>query len=134
MTSRFAVLQVRPSGKKASRTAQEQAGGRSRWDGVLPLRTLLVERPEEADEPSGHWMTSLPATTPVADLARWAKMCWWIEHDYRELKHGLGLDQRRGPRTRSVSSAQVIEYGQPGAARTPRRCNEAGPGTEHPFH
>jgi SRSO17 transposase len=96
MTSRFAVLQVRPSGKEACRTAQEQAGGRSRWDGVLPLRTLLVEQPEEADEPTGYWMTNLPATTPIADLVRWAKMRWRIEHDYRELKHGLGLDHFEG--------------------------------------
>ncbi|WP_432031041.1 IS701 family transposase, partial [Streptomyces sp. 1222.5] len=92
MTSRFAVLQVRPSGKEACRTAQEQAGGRSRWDGVLPLRTLLVEQSEETEEPTGYWMTNLPATTAIADLVRWAKMRWRIEHDYRELKHGLGLD------------------------------------------
>lgn len=96
MTSRFAVLEVRPSGKEATRTAQETAGGRSRWDGVLPLRTLLVEQPVEADEPTGYWMTDLPATTPVTDLARWAKMRWRIEHDYRELKHGLGLDHFEG--------------------------------------
>ncbi|MFI1607648.1 IS701 family transposase [Streptomyces griseofuscus] len=96
MTSHFAVLQVRPSGKEACRTAQEQAGGRSQWDGVLPLRTLLVERPEEAGEPTGYWMTDLPATTPIADLVRWAKMRWRIEHDYRELKHGLGLDHFEG--------------------------------------
>jgi SRSO17 transposase len=96
MTSHFAVLQVRPSGKEACRTAQEQGGGRSRWDGVLPLRTLLVERPEEARQPTGYWMTNLPAATPIADLVRWAKMRWRIEHDYRELKHGLGLDHFEG--------------------------------------
>ncbi|MFE1381137.1 IS701 family transposase [Streptomyces sp. NPDC058740] len=96
MTSRFAVVEVRPSGKEACRTAQEQAGGRSRWDGVLPLRTLLVEQPEDADGPTGYWMTNLPATTPVTDLVRWAKMRWRIEHDYRELKHGLGLDHFEG--------------------------------------
>lgn len=96
MTSHFAVLQVRPSGKEATRIAQEQAGGPRRWDGVLPVRTLLVERPEEAGEPTGYWMTNLPATTPVADLVRWAKMRWRIEHGYRELKHGLGLDHFEG--------------------------------------
>jgi SRSO17 transposase len=96
MTSHFAVLQVRPSGKEACRTAQEQSGGRTRWDGVLPLKTLLVEQPEEAHEPTGYWMSNLPATTPVADLVRWAKMRWRIEHDYRELKHGLGLDHFEG--------------------------------------
>ncbi|MHA5055147.1 IS701 family transposase [Streptomyces sp. SD15] len=96
MTSRFAVLEVRPSGKEACRTAQEQGGGRNRWDGVLPLRTLLVEQPERAAQPTGYWMTNLPVTTPIADLVRWAKMRWRIEHDYRELKHGLGLDHFEG--------------------------------------
>ncbi|MEU7516778.1 IS701 family transposase [Streptomyces sp. NPDC042898] len=96
MTSHFAVIEVRPSGKEATRTTQEQAGGRSRWDGVLPLRTMLVEQPEEAAEPTGYWMTNLPATTPIADLVRWAKMRWRIEHDYRELKHGLGMDHFEG--------------------------------------
>ncbi|WP_189944355.1 IS701 family transposase [Streptomyces aurantiogriseus] len=96
MTSRFAVLEVRPSGKEATRTAQEKAGGRGRWNGVLPLRTLLVEQPEGAVEPTGYWMTNLPVTVPIADLVRWAKMRWRIEHDYRELKHGLGLDHFEG--------------------------------------
>ncbi|GAA2425950.1 hypothetical protein GCM10010421_11040 [Streptomyces glaucus] len=96
MTSRFAVLEVRPSGKEATRTAQEAAGGRSRWNGALPLRTLLIEQPAAAAEPTGYWMTNLPATTPVADLVRWAKMRWRIEHDCRELKHGLGLDHFEG--------------------------------------
>ena len=50
----------------------------------------------EADEPTGYWMTNLPATTPIADLVRWAKMRWRIEHDYRELKHGLGLNHFEG--------------------------------------
>ncbi|MET8082089.1 transposase [Streptomyces sp. NPDC005303] len=96
MTSRFAVLEVRPSGKEATDATQEQAGGRSRWDGVLPLRTLLVEQPDTATEPTGYWMRNLSATTPVADLVRWAKMRWRIEHDYRELKQGLGLDHFEG--------------------------------------
>jgi SRSO17 transposase len=39
---------------------------------------------------------NLPASTPVTDLVRWAKMRWRIEHDYRELKHGLGLDHFEG--------------------------------------
>ncbi|WP_418953051.1 hypothetical protein [Streptomyces katrae] len=60
MTSRFAVLEVRPSGKEACRTAQEKAGGRNQWNGVLPLRTLLVEQPAGADEPTGYWMTCHP--------------------------------------------------------------------------
>ncbi|MEU5902577.1 MULTISPECIES: IS701 family transposase [unclassified Streptomyces] len=96
MTSRFTVLRVRPSGKEARRRAQARAGGRERWDGVLPLETLLVEQPDPAAEPTGYWMSNLPATTPIADLVRWAKLRWRIEHDYRELKHGLGLDHFEG--------------------------------------
>lgn len=82
------MLQVRPSGKEATWTAQEGAGGRSPWHGVLPLRTLLVEQPDTAAEPTGYWMTNLPATTQLTDLVRFAKMRRRIEHDYRELKHG----------------------------------------------
>ncbi len=72
MSSRFTVLQVRPSGKEARRRAQEQAGGRERWDGALPSETLLVEQPNPQAEPTGYWMSNLPATTPITDLVRWA--------------------------------------------------------------
>lgn len=96
MTSHFTVLEVRPSGKEASRTAQEQGGGRTGWDGVLPLRTLLVEQADTDAGPTGYWISNLPASTPIAHLVRLAKMRWRIEHDYRELKHGLGLDHFEG--------------------------------------
>jgi SRSO17 transposase len=96
MTSRFTVLTVRPAGKQSLAAAQESGGGRSRWDGVLPTQTLLVEWPDGQDAPTNYWISNLPATTPVADLVRWAKMRWRIEHDYRELKHGLGLDHFEG--------------------------------------
>ncbi|MCX4821502.1 hypothetical protein OG883_16680 [Streptomyces sp. NBC_01142] len=33
MTSRFAVLRVRPAGKQSLRTAQEAGGGHYEWDG-----------------------------------------------------------------------------------------------------
>ncbi len=66
------------------------------WDEVLPLRTLLVVQPTEADEPTGYWMSNLPATTPIADLVRFAKTRWRIADDYRELRHGLGLDHFEG--------------------------------------
>lgn len=73
MTSRFAALQVRPSGREAFRAAQQQAGGRNRWDGVLPVRSLLVEQPEEADEPTGYWMTILPAHHPDRRPGAWGE-------------------------------------------------------------
>ncbi|WP_406469112.1 hypothetical protein [Streptomyces hirsutus] len=52
----------------------------------------MVRRPNRTGRPTGYWISNLPITTPVEDLVRWAKMCWRIEHDYQELKHGLGLD------------------------------------------
>ncbi|GGM26033.1 hypothetical protein GCM10010129_83110 [Streptomyces fumigatiscleroticus] len=41
-------------------------------------------------------MSNLPATTPIADLVRCAKMRWRVEHDYREPEHGLGPDRFEG--------------------------------------
>nr|WP_189853570.1 IS701 family transposase [Streptomyces omiyaensis] len=93
------ALTVRPAGKQSLAAAQTAGGGRNRWDGILPARTLLAEWPHGQDAPTGHWISNLPATVPVADLVRWVKMRWRIEHDYRELKHGLGLDHFEG-RTR----------------------------------
>jgi SRSO17 transposase len=96
MTSHFRVLAVRPAGKQATAAAQDAGGGRNRWDGVLPPETLLVEWPQDQPAPTDYWMSNLPATTPAHDLVKWAKMRWRIEHDYRELKHGLGLDHFEG--------------------------------------
>ncbi|MFJ2774965.1 IS701 family transposase, partial [Streptomyces sp. NPDC087300] len=96
MCSRFAVLEIRPAGKQSLHHAQAAGGGHYAWDGVLPLRTLLVEQPQQAREPTGFWVSNLPATTPIEHLVKLAKTRWRIEHDYRELKHGLGLDHFEG--------------------------------------
>ena len=37
-----------------------------------------------------------PPDTPAEELVRLAKIRWRIEHDYRELKTGLGLDHFEG--------------------------------------
>ena len=39
-------------------------------------------------EPTGYWLSDLPADTPIAELVRLAKIRWRVEHDYRELKTG----------------------------------------------
>jgi hypothetical protein len=62
------------AGKWLVAAAQEAGGGRSQWDGVLPTRTLLVEWPAGQDTPTGYRVSNLPATTPVTDLVRWARM------------------------------------------------------------
>jgi SRSO17 transposase len=95
--SRFLAVRVRPAGVTVRRLVQGASvalGGS--WDGVLPELWLLAEWPRDAKEPTGYWLSSLPADTPIAELVRLAKIRWRIEHDYRELKHGLGLDHFEG--------------------------------------
>ncbi|MFJ3245273.1 IS701 family transposase [Streptomyces sp. NPDC086782] len=96
MRSRFRVRIVRPAGVAARRHAMARAGGSTAWDGVLPPATLLSEWPADEKTPTEYWLTNLPADTPLRHLARLAKMRWRIEHDYREMKHGLGLDHFEG--------------------------------------
>nr|WSZ12115.1 IS701 family transposase [Streptomyces canus]WSZ20465.1 IS701 family transposase [Streptomyces canus]WSZ20528.1 IS701 family transposase [Streptomyces canus] len=97
MRSHFLALRVRPAGIRARRLAKAAATAQDGWwDGVLPEVTLLVQWPEDAEVPTGYWLSNLPATTVPAELVRLAKIRWRIEHDYRELKHGLGLDHFEG--------------------------------------
>ncbi|MFE9613495.1 IS701 family transposase [Streptomyces sp. NPDC006012] len=97
MRSHFLAMRVRPAGVRPRRLAQAAAVTRDgHWDGVLPEVTLLVEWPRQAEAPTGYWLSNLPDDTPLAELVRLAKIHWRIEHDYRELKHGLGLDHFEG--------------------------------------
>jgi SRSO17 transposase len=86
MTSHFVAIRVRPASRRILRTA----------DGSLPECWLLAEWPPEADEPAGYWLSTLPAETPIEELVRLAKIRWRVEHDYRELKTGLGLAHFEG--------------------------------------
>ena len=88
LTSHFAALRVRPAGRKA--TARLAA------DGSLPAVWLRAEWPPGAAEPTDYWLSSLPEDIPLPELVRLAKLRWRIEHDYRELKTGLGLDHFEG--------------------------------------
>jgi SRSO17 transposase len=87
LRSRFVALRVRPAGVKLRRAV---AGGE------LPVRWLLAEWPQGEPEPVKYWLASLPDDTPLQELVRLAKLRWRIEHDYRELKDGLGLDHFEG--------------------------------------
>jgi len=89
MRSRFIALRVRPANREL-RTAAHESGTE------LAVRWLLVEWPSDADAPTDFWLSSLPADTDLKTLVRLAKLRWRIEHDYRELKHGLGLDHFEG--------------------------------------
>ncbi|MBB5747971.1 IS701 family transposase [Micrococcus sp. TA1] len=86
MTGRFTAVRVRPANRNLPRAP----------DGSLPACWLLAEWPAGADEPTDYWLSTLPETTPIAELVRLGKIRWRIEHDYRELKHGLGLDHFEG--------------------------------------
>jgi SRSO17 transposase len=86
MRSRFLALRVRPANRAIPRLP----------DGSLPECWLLVEWPPGEPEPTDYWLSTLPADTPLRELVRLAKIRWRIEHDYRELKDGLGLDHFEG--------------------------------------
>jgi SRSO17 transposase len=97
MTSRFLSVKVRPAGVRSRRPAQQAAvAGHGRWGGVLPPARLLAEWPDGEHTPTRFWLSNLPDDTPIADMVRLVKIRWRIEHDYRELKHGLGLDHFEG--------------------------------------
>lgn len=86
MTGRFAAARVRPANRNLPRNP----------DGSLPECWLLVEWPEGTQAPTDYWLSTLTPDTPIAELVRLGKIRWRIEHDYRELKHGLGLDHFEG--------------------------------------
>jgi SRSO17 transposase len=86
MSSHFVLLRVRPAGHRVARDS----------DGTLPERWLIAQWPNDEPAPVKYWLSSLPADTDPADLIRLGKIRWRIEHDYRELKTGLGLDHFEG--------------------------------------
>jgi len=86
MRSRFLALRVRPANRTITRNP----------DRSLPDCWLLAEWPPGQPEPTDYWLSTLPEGTPLRHLVRLAKIRWRIEHDYRELKDGLGLDHFEG--------------------------------------
>jgi SRSO17 transposase len=87
MTSRFVFCRVLQAGP----------GIRSIHKGQdLPECSLIAEWPARAKEPTRYWLCTLPRTTSRARLIQAAKQRWRVEHDYRELKTGLGLDHYEG--------------------------------------
>ena len=86
MRSRFLALRIRPANRNIPRAE----------DGTLPECWLIAEWPPGATEPTDYWLSTLPPDTRLRDLVRLAKIRWRIEHDYRELKDGLGLDHFEG--------------------------------------
>ena len=86
MRSHFLAMRVRPANREIPHNT----------DGSLPDCWLIVEWPPDKAEPTDYWLSNLPTDTPLPELVRLAKIRWRIEHDYRELKDGLGLDHFEG--------------------------------------
>ena len=86
MASRFIALRVRAANRDIPRGD----------DRSLPTEGLLAEWPTGATAPTDYWFSTLDETTSLKGLVRIAKIRWRIEHDYRELKTGLGLAHFEG--------------------------------------
>jgi SRSO17 transposase len=84
MTSRFAATRVLPS-------HSYQHGG-SKED----ILWLLAEWPESEAVPTKFWLANLPGDTGLLSLVRLAKIRWWIEQGYQQLKDELGMDHYEG--------------------------------------
>jgi SRSO17 transposase len=87
MTSRFVFCRV----------LQADTGTRSIYkEQDLPECWLIAEWPARVKEPTRYWLCTLPKNTKKSQLIRACKQRWRVEHDYRELKTGLGLDHFEG--------------------------------------
>jgi SRSO17 transposase len=87
MHGHFVFLRLRPASQVHRRAVEF---------GDLPVRWLIAEWPPGEPEPTRYWLSNLPQNTPYRRLVRLAKLRWRIEHDYREIKTGLGLDHYEG--------------------------------------
>jgi SRSO17 transposase len=83
LSSRFARvrLQVAHRHLTAGRHAEE-------W--------LLVEWPQDEEEPTKYWLSTCPKTMAIDRLVDLAKLRWRIERDYQELKQEVGLGHYEG--------------------------------------
>jgi SRSO17 transposase len=85
MRSHFLAIRIRPANRDIPR-----------HDGSLPEEWLIAEWPPDQSEPVKYWLSNLGPRTALKTLVRLAKIRWRIEHDYRELKTGLGIDHFEG--------------------------------------
>ncbi len=86
MRSRFLALRIRPANRNIPRHT----------DGSLPACWLIAEWPPGEPEPVKYWLSNMAADTALKTMVRLGKIRWRVEHDYRELNTGLGLDHFEG--------------------------------------
>jgi SRSO17 transposase len=87
LRSRFFAARVRPAGVRIRR---------AHVGADLPVCWLLAEWPPGESEPTKYWLSTLGEDVSLRRLVLLAKIRWRVEHDYRELKSGLGLDHFEG--------------------------------------
>lgn len=86
MHSHFLAIRVRPANRNIPRGQ----------DGTLPQVWLIAQWPPGEPEPVKYWLSNMGPRTAPKTMVRLGKLRWRIEHDYRELKTGLGLDHFEG--------------------------------------
>jgi SRSO17 transposase len=93
VTSTFIITRVH-----LARSGSDTGDPTSGTDPTLAPREewLIAEWPADDENPSGYWLSNLPADTPPEQLARLARLRWKIELDYKQLKGELGLDHYEG--------------------------------------
>ena len=84
LKSRFARLRVRP--------AHEDF----RLNEPRPEEWLAIEWPQDEDEPTKYWFSTLDAGLSFETLVDIIKLRWRIERDYHDLKQELGLGHYEG--------------------------------------
>jgi SRSO17 transposase len=84
LRERFAAVRVRHAGGNV---------GKAR---LRPEQWLLIEWPENDDEPSKYFLSTLPKDTAINELVSVAHQRWRIERDYQDLKQDFGLGHYEG--------------------------------------
>jgi len=84
LCSRFATVRVQPAIGYYDGEAKE------------PICWLLVEWPLSEPEPFRYWFSNMTETTTLQELVYWAKIRYFIEQNYQQLKDELGLDHFEG--------------------------------------
>lgn len=85
-----------PLGSRFAAIRAQAAHGHIQRLVTEPMGWLLIEWPFGEDAPTKYWISNLPEDIPLRDLVYWAKMRWWIEQNYQQLKDQLGLDHFEG--------------------------------------
>lgn len=84
LSGRFAAVRIH----SAHRYQQQSQLLRAEW--------LVIEWPQDEDEPTKYWLSTLPPQSSLRELVYALKTRWYIERDYQELKQEIGLGHFEG--------------------------------------